>query len=280
MQPSVNNTTLQQAPEGPVKELGNVLPRLLDFMATVPPEEHIHFSKLDLADGYWRMIVEEEQQWNFAYVMPSAPDKPKRIVVPRALQMGWNESPAYFCATTETVRDVAQTWLDEGVPMPPHFMEEFTTPMTPPRRQTLAGPPAQMLAVYVDDHVMAAVESQDGQLLNQTARATLHAIHSVFPPPSATNLLGAKDPISEKKPHKGDGRWATQKEILGYMLDGVARTVQLPADRADALSRRFAPSFGRRERSSSGSDPLWAGSNTQRGFCRLLGVSSCRSTMH
>jgi len=76
MQPSVNDTTLRQAPEGPVKELGNVLPRLLDFMATVPPEEHIHFSKLDLADGYWRMIVEEEQQWNFAYVMPSAPDKP------------------------------------------------------------------------------------------------------------------------------------------------------------------------------------------------------------
>ena len=34
MQPSVNNTTLRQAPERPVKELGNVLPRLLDFMAT------------------------------------------------------------------------------------------------------------------------------------------------------------------------------------------------------------------------------------------------------
>jgi hypothetical protein len=85
-----------------------------------------------------------------------------------------------------------------------------------------------MSAVYVE---------QDGQLLKQTARATLHAIHSVFPPPSsATNLLpGAKDPILEKKLHKGDGRWATRKEILGYMLDGVARTVQLPADRADAL---------------------------------------------
>jgi hypothetical protein len=53
LQASVNDTTVRLAPEAPVKELGNVLPRLLDFMATVPAEEHIHFSKMDLADGYW-----------------------------------------------------------------------------------------------------------------------------------------------------------------------------------------------------------------------------------
>jgi hypothetical protein len=34
----------------------------------------------------------------------------------------------------------------------------------------------------------------------------------------------AKDPISAKKLHKGDGRWDTTKEILGYMLDGIACT--------------------------------------------------------
>ncbi len=83
-----------------MKELGNVLPRILDFMASVPPEEHIHFSKMDLADGYWRMVVEPDARWNFAYVMPSAEGQPIRLVIPRALQMGWNESPAYFCATT------------------------------------------------------------------------------------------------------------------------------------------------------------------------------------
>jgi hypothetical protein len=52
LQASVNDTTVRLAPEEPVKELGKVLPRLLDFMATVPAEEHIHFSKMDLADGY------------------------------------------------------------------------------------------------------------------------------------------------------------------------------------------------------------------------------------
>jgi hypothetical protein len=235
LQPSVNDTTVRLAPEGPVKELGNVLPRILAFMSSVPPEEHIHFSKMDLADGYWRMVVEPEARWNFAYVMPSAAGDPVRLVIPRALQMGWNESPAYFCATTETARDVAQSWIDSDTHLDEHPMETFTTPLTPARRQSSAGPRNQMSAVYVDDFCLAAVEDASGTLLQRTARATLHAIHSVFPTPAATGTPDAKDPISEKKLAKGDARWDTKKEILGYWLDGVRRTIQLPPNRADLL---------------------------------------------
>jgi hypothetical protein len=177
LQASVNDTTVRLAPEEPVKELGNVLPRILDFMAEVPAEEHIHFSKLDLADGYWRMVVAPEARWNFAYVMPSPPGTPTRLVVPRALQMGWNESPAYFCATTESVRDVAQAWIDAKTHQPPHPMEAFTTPNQLACRQTSAGPTWQMSAVYVDDFLLAAVENQKGTLLKRTARATLHPWH-------------------------------------------------------------------------------------------------------
>jgi hypothetical protein len=89
--------------------------------------------------------------------------------------------------------------------------------------------------VYVDDFCLAAVEDASGTLLQQTARATLHAIHGVFPTPVATGTPEAKDPISEKKLAKGDARWATRKEILGYWLDGVARTIQLPPNRAELL---------------------------------------------
>jgi hypothetical protein len=60
LQEFVNDLTVRLAPDTPVKELGNVLPRILDFMASVPAEEHIHFAKMDLADGYWRMVVEPE----------------------------------------------------------------------------------------------------------------------------------------------------------------------------------------------------------------------------
>jgi hypothetical protein len=235
LQASVNDTTVRIAPEGPVKELGNVLPRILDFMATVPSSEHIHFSKMDLADGYWRMIVEPDARWNFAYVMPSSPGEPVRLVIPRALQMGWNESPAYFCATTETARDVAQTWVDSNTRLDEHPMEGFTTPTTPAKRQAATSRQQQMSAVYVDDFCLAAVEDASGTLLQRTARATLHAIHSIFPPPHVTGTPDAKDPISEKKLAKGDARWNTRKEILGYWLDGVHRTIQLPPSRAEAL---------------------------------------------
>jgi hypothetical protein len=240
LQPSVNDTTTRLAPQGPVKELGNVLPRILNFMATVPPEEHIHFSKLDLADGFWRMIVEPDERWNFCYVMPTPPGTPTQIVIPGALQMGWAESPAYFCATTETVRDVAQSWVDApGLVMEPHVLEHFVEATTPARRQTSDGPKHQMSAVYVDDFLGACVENTEGTLLQKTARATLHAIHSVFPSPAATGTPDAKDPVSIKKLQKGDGRWDTRKEVLGYMLDGIRRTVQLPTDRAEDLLKEI-----------------------------------------
>jgi hypothetical protein len=160
-----------------------------------------------------------------------APGQPLQLVVPRALQMGWNESPAYFCATTETVRDVAQTWIDEGKRQFEHPMEGFTVPTESPRRHSTVGPTHQMSPVYVDDFLLAAVEDGSGTLLQRTARATLQAIHNVFPSPTATGTPDAKDPISEKKLAKGDARWDTTKEILGYLLEGVARTIRLPAQK-------------------------------------------------
>jgi hypothetical protein len=114
-------------------------------------------------------------------------------------------------------------------------MESFTEPAQPARRQTSLTPQHQMSAVYEDNFLLAAVEDASGTLLRKTARATLHAIHSVFPTPEATGTPNAKDPISEKKLAKGDARWDTVKEVLGYWLDGRNRTVPLPPDRATDL---------------------------------------------
>ena len=58
----------------------------------------ILFSKFDLKDGYWRMVVDEDKAWNFAYVLPPKnDDDPIMLVIPNALQMGWSESPPFFC---------------------------------------------------------------------------------------------------------------------------------------------------------------------------------------
>ena len=48
MQASVNDTTTRLSPPEPIHELGKVLPRLLDFLATTPDGETVQFSKIDL----------------------------------------------------------------------------------------------------------------------------------------------------------------------------------------------------------------------------------------
>ena len=93
-------------------------------------------------------------------------------------------------------------------------MEAHTEPAEPPRRQSTDDPIRQWSGVYVDDHLMLAVVADKAGtlLLRRTARATLHAIHSVFASSDALTMEGAKYPISEKKlkrgrtlgPEKGD----------------------------------------------------------------------------
>jgi hypothetical protein len=46
---------------------------------------------------------------------------------------------------------------------------------------------------------------------------------------------GGKDPVSIKKLERGDAQWSATKEILGYVLDGKARTIRLPSDKATRI---------------------------------------------
>jgi hypothetical protein len=231
---AVNKTTTQLAPQLPVKAIGQVLPRLFEFMALTPAEEEVRFSKIDLSDGFWRMIVEEQQKYNFCYVMPDPPGAPIRIVVPSALQMGWAESPAYFCAATETSRDIIHWLITEKIPLPPHPMEAYMKPGdSVPRCQTtnLTEEYTESL-VYVDDFIIALVENANRTLIQRVSRAALFGIHAIFPPPSISGHAGGKDPISQKKLEKGDASFTVEKLVLGFLLNGRDRTVTLPADKA------------------------------------------------
>jgi hypothetical protein len=118
VQASVNDTTVLTAPSVPVKEIGKVLPRLLNYMRDTPEGLYILFSKLNISDGFWRLIVKEADSYNFAYVLPQDAGEPCRIVVPAAVQMGWVESPSNFCTVTESARDLTQHFVDNGVPLP------------------------------------------------------------------------------------------------------------------------------------------------------------------
>jgi hypothetical protein len=111
------------------------------------------FAKIDLSDGFWRMLVRESDKWNFAYVLPGAAGDTLRLIIPHALQMGWMESPGYFCATTETGRDIMQALIDGGTWLPPHVFDSYMSPEVVVRRQSSPSmdKPWQMSAVYVDD---------------------------------------------------------------------------------------------------------------------------------
>jgi hypothetical protein len=57
-------------------------------------------AKWDIKDGFWRMDCAEGGEWNFVYVLPQKEGEPVLLVVPTSLQLGWVESPPYFCTAT------------------------------------------------------------------------------------------------------------------------------------------------------------------------------------
>ena len=88
--------------------------------------------------------------------------------------------------------------------------------------------------MYVDDYI-GLLQSRDEAALRHHSRALLHAVHQIFPPPAATGHHG-EDPISQKKLiDDKEGLWDTIKEILGWMFDGMERTMQLPEKKVLSL---------------------------------------------
>jgi hypothetical protein len=82
---SVNDTSDKSlAPQHAMYELGNVITRLIWAMATsnnnVTP---FLFTKVDLKDGYWRICVNANDAWNFAYILPGGqPGDPIQLDIP------------------------------------------------------------------------------------------------------------------------------------------------------------------------------------------------------
>ena len=102
------------------------------------------------------MIVKPEHRYNFCYVLPQEPGEPAIIVVPSALQMGWQESPAYFCTATETGRDVIEWLVEQNIPMPRHPSERYMMPDHRPEEADTQLAKPWKLSVYVDDYILAA----------------------------------------------------------------------------------------------------------------------------
>jgi hypothetical protein len=231
---SVNETTNRLAPDKPVQEIGDVFCRVMHLLDSADAGKVVMLSKIDLPDGFWQMIVEDGAQWNFAYVMPDPVGHPLRIVVHSALQMGWVDSPSYFCAATETGRNVIAKLVSDKTKLPPHPLESHMHPEQATKR-SLTNNPVHGMYMYVDDYIGACVENKDGTLLGRISRAALHGIHSIFPSPAVTGHTDGKDPISLKKLLRGDAQWSPQREILGFIVDSENKTVGISDAKANNI---------------------------------------------
>jgi len=114
---AVNDTTIKSAPKGVIDQLGECLTRIIHAFAEASDDAKIFMAKWDIKDGFWRMDCRDGEEWNFAYVLPQ----------PEGFQMGWVESPPYFCTATETARDIATEYTDMPVgAIPAHKFSKYT----------------------------------------------------------------------------------------------------------------------------------------------------------
>ena len=232
---SVNAATSKTAPQGAIDQIGQVLPRIIAAIADSKPGENVFMAKFDIKDGFWRLVCEEGEEWNFAYVLPQKDGEPTRLVIPTSLQMGWIESPGFFCAAAETARDVAEEYTETPIgSLPTHKFNKYTTTSDTfaslPPTVTVGRKLKYLLEVYVDDYIALALASSQ-QELNHLSNAIMHGIHDVFP--SDTN--DANDPIAEKKLKQHDGEWSIIKELLGWEFDGEQKTMQLNKEKLATL---------------------------------------------
>ena len=84
----VNKVTKETATAEALEQVGTVVPRIIEALVTTPlSEDPIHFSKLDIKDGLWRIVCAVGEDCNFAYVLTNHPEAPTELLIPSALEM-------------------------------------------------------------------------------------------------------------------------------------------------------------------------------------------------
>ena len=89
------------------------------------------------------------------------------------------------------------------------------------------------MEVYVDDLIAA----MQGTAQDRTRVRTIlfHALDSIFRPLDQHDSPHRRAPLSMKKLRQGDCTWATQKQILGWVVDTVNMVITLPLHRLARL---------------------------------------------
>ena len=229
--PSVNENTVKTGPQESIDQLGHALLRIIHAFAEAEPEDMVSMTKLDLKDGFWRLDCEDGEEWNFAYVLPQPEGEPVKLVVPISLQMGWIESPSFFCAASEMARDVAEGHINERVgALTAHKFLELTNGS--PEYKALAQSHEHndiryMLEVFVDNFVSLIIPTSRDQL-DHIANSVMTGMHGIFPPEEDR----ATNPVTVKKIE----RWSLRRDLLGFEFDGQVKTMALSEEKRESIA--------------------------------------------
>jgi hypothetical protein len=182
----VNDTTEKTAPAGTIDQIGKCLSCIIHAFAEADDAAKIFMAKWDIKDGFWRMDCAAGEEWNFAYVLPQEEGEPITLVVPTSLQMGWVESPPYFCSATETSRDISTEYIETEVnSLHRHKFEHYVVGASAYTDLPESGHDLQkfsyMVEVYVDDFMSLVISTslrgvlQRPLFLKKTAETRLPA---------------------------------------------------------------------------------------------------------
>ena len=174
-------------------------------------------------------------------VLPQNPGMPIKLVVPTSLQMGWIESPPYFCTVSETGQNVAEQYIDTPVgSLAEHKFVEFTEVNSEiaelKKKYTSKETFNYMLEVYIDDYIALAIPRIQDQL-HHVANDIMKGIHDVFSPEKDDK----EDAIYLKKILKKEAAWEIIKNVLVFEFDGNPgeHTIWITEDRCTNILTKF-----------------------------------------
>jgi hypothetical protein len=124
----VNLDTIPLAPAESI-QFGRALRRILSTVHQADTRlGTVFLSKIDIADGFYRIWVNANDVPKLGVVVPTLPVQPKIIDFQLVLPMGWMQSPPLFTAATETVADLANQELHDLAPAQPHRLDIVSEP--------------------------------------------------------------------------------------------------------------------------------------------------------
>jgi hypothetical protein len=246
-------------------QFGRALCRILQQVSDAYPRlGPVHLSKINIADGFYCIWMKAEDVPKHGIMFPTEGEQ--LVGFPLVLPMGWMQSPPLFTAATETVADLVNDCLRDRLSCGPNLLDDISEtppPVTPkvprvntgraptqiPHQPILTGrpsPPVKSWDVYVDDFIGMFQGNKHHR--QHVKRVILHALDSVFRKLEHTDGPHLKEPASINNMLKGDATWATRKNILGWIVDTIKMTVELPQhsiDRFFELLDSVAPGQGR-----------------------------------